>query len=768
MEFTKTLLAFGLAAAASASAAQYEAEDGTLTKDAAVASNTEASGGKYVKMNGGDITFPAVTVEKAGQYSVVVHYMNNYGGDKINYVGVGSTTSQVSFPVTDKGKFVDVETVLTLAAGANTIAITNSWGWIDVDYIEVKEFEAKAFTLCNAPVTKNATPSAIKLYNFLVNNFGKKTISGVMTGNMDAYTIGDATQHEDVQAVYKAGGKYPALIGADLMNATGANQDEGWFQQDTEKAIDIAKTTWKKGGIPAFTWHWRPGDEVEFYVKGAHDTYTEFDFSEAFIKGSTTWDTTSAAYKAIVGDIDHVSQIFLDLQKEGVAAIFRPLHESGGNWFWWSINTGKQFIALYQLLYERMVFKNGVNNLIWDFNPQDASKLSWTPGETYYDVLSVDIYNKANDHQSNSAAFIDFANKGGTNKIIALSENGPIPDVDNMYAENAPWSWWMPWYESWSAGFVSQTAESVWKKNLADERIITLDEMPGWDNYNEAASATKACPTSTENAKYGAGEATPEDYKNLMMAVTYTALNDSGANIELKKVPNLTGATTVSLKITNNGSGGADNGIWVGLAFVRNGMKDDAWTWEMSTSTGCWINDGASATCEFDITKYEDDDKVEHPIDLDNLFSVTLMVAAVGFEGTVIFDELVADNGKVISAFDKKTELFTAADQSKGHIAKIELVDETGAPAAIKPVVAKASASAKLGVSGKTVSLTTAKAGMVAVEVFGMNGKRVATLYKGNLAAGTSAFSLADMPKGRYIVRVKGAGIAATQPVLIK
>lgn len=768
MEFTKTLLAFGLAAAASASAAQYEAEDGTLTKDAAVASNTEASGGKYVKMNGGDITFPAVTVEKAGQYSVVVHYMNNYGGDKINYVGVGSTTSQVSFPVTDKGKFVDVETVLTLAAGANTIAITNSWGWIDVDYIEVKEFEAKAFTLCNAPVTKNATPSAIKLYNFLVNNFGKKTISGVMTGNMDAYTIGDATQHEDVQAVFKAGGKYPALIGADLMNATGANKDEGWFQQYTEKAIDIAKTTWKKGGIPAFTWHWRPGDEVEFYVKGAHDTYTEFDFSEAFIKGSTTWDTTSAAYKAIVGDIDHVSQIFLDLQKEGVAAIFRPLHESGGNWFWWSINTGKQFIALYQLLYERMVFKNGVNNLIWDFNPQDASKLSWTPGETYYDVLSVDIYNKANDHQSNSAAFIDFANKGGTNKIIALSENGPIPDVDNIYAENAPWSWWMPWYESWSAGFVSQTAESVWKKNLADERIITLDEMPGWDNYNEATSATKACPTSTENAKYGAGEATPEDYKNLMMAVTYTALNDSGANIELKKVPNLTGATTVSLKITNNGSGGADNGIWVGLAFVRNGMKDDAWTWEMSTSTGCWINDGASATCEFDITKYEDDDKVEHPIDLDNLFSVTLMVAAVGFEGTVIFDELVADNGKVISAFDKKTELFTAADQSKGHIAKIELVDETGAPAAIKPVVAKASASAKLGVSGKTVTLTTAKAGMVAVEVFGMNGKRVATLYKGNLAAGTSAFSLADMPKGRYIVRVKGAGIAATQPVLIK
>ncbi len=764
MKITKFAWMFGLAAVSSF-AAQYEAEDGTITKDAAVATSTAASGGKYVKMNGGDITFPTVTVDAAGQYTVVIHYMNNYGGDKINNVGVGSTSAQVSFPVTDKDKFVDVETVLALAAGANTIAITNSWGWIDVDYIDVKPYEAKAFDLCNAPVTANATPAAKKLYNFLVNNFGKKTISGVMTGNMDAYTMGDAAQHEDVQAVYKAGGKYPALIGADLMNATGANKDESWFQQYTEKAVDIAKTTWKKGGIPAFTWHWRPGDEVEFYVKGAHETYTEFDFTEAFLKGTTTWDTLSVAYKALVGDIDRISEIFLGLQTEGVAAIFRPLHESGGNWFWWSTHTGKQFAALYQLLYERMVFKNGVNNLIWDFNPQDASKISWTPGETYYDVLSVDIYNKANDHQSNSAAFIDFANKGGTNKLISLSENGPIPDVDKMYDEGAAWSWWMPWYESWGSAFVSQTAASVWQKNLADERIITLDEMPGWDNYNEAASATKVCPTSTENAKYGAGSGSSEDYKNMMMAVTYKTLGEDGANIELQKVPDLTGASTVSVKITNNGSGGADGGVWVGLAFVRNGMKDSLWTWEMSPSTGCWLNDGASSTCEFDITKYEDDAGVEHPTDLDNLFSVTLMVAAVGFSGTITFDDLVADNGKVISAFDKKTELFTTATQSKDFVSKIELVDENGNSDAIKTVAASA---AKFGIQGNTISLSTAKAGMVSVDVFGLNGKRVATLYKGNLAAGSYAFSLENMPKGSYIVRVKGAGIAATKPILVK
>ena len=770
MGFKKILLACGLSAACTAFAVQYEAESATISGDAALGTSTEASGGKYVKMNGGDITFSKVSVEKAGKYTIVIHYMNNYGGSKINNVEVGGASSAVTFDVTDKGKFVDVETVMNLAAGENTIAITNSWGWIDVDYIEIKDYEAKAFNLCNAPVTKTATPSAVKLYNFLVNNFGKKTISGVMTGNMDAYTVGDFTKHEDVQAVFQKSGKYPALVGSDLMNATGANKSESWFKDYTEKAVDIAKTTWKKGGIPAFTWHWRPGDEVEFYVKGAHDTYTEFDFTEAFVTGTTNWDTVSTAYKALVGDIDLVSKIFLDLQKEGVAAIFRPLHESGGNWFWWSTHTGKQFAALYQLLYERMVFKNGVNNLIWVFNPKDAATMSWTPGETYYDVLSVDIYNKANDHQSNSSAFIDLTNKAGTNKLISLSENGPIPDATKMYEDGATWSWWMPWYDSWSAGYISQTAADVWTKNMADERIITLDEMPGWDNYSEAATSTNVCPTSTEGTKFGAdtAKANPENV-DLVMGVTYKALNDSGANIEFKKIPDLTGAKSISVTIENKGSGGEMNGIWIGLAFVRDGSKDEAWTWEQSPSDGCWLNDGAKSTCEFDITTYKDDKGDEHPIDLDKLFSVTFILAgANGFEGTVLFDNMVTDNGIIINGFNKKTELFSAADQSKGHIASIELYNKDGTPAtaALKPV-AFATKSA-LRMNGTNIAFTTAKAAFASIDVFNMSGKRVATLHRGNLSAGEHSFSLQNLSKGQYIVRVKGAGFASSKPILVK
>ena len=126
MGFKKVLLACGLSVACSAFAAQYEAESATLSGDAAIGNSTAVSGGKYVKMNGGNITFSKVTAEKAGKYTIVIHYMNNYGGSKINNVEVGGASSAVTFDVTDKGKFVDVETVMNLAAGENTIAITNN------------------------------------------------------------------------------------------------------------------------------------------------------------------------------------------------------------------------------------------------------------------------------------------------------------------------------------------------------------------------------------------------------------------------------------------------------------------------------------------------------------------------------------------------------------------------------------------------------------------------------------------------------------------
>ena len=269
------------------------------------------------------------------------------------------------------------------------------------------------------------------------------------------------------------------------------------------------------------------------------------------------------------------------------------------------------------------MFTKGVKNLVWVFNPSSTSLTDWNPGETYYDVLSIDIYNDDNVHSSNSAAFDDFKTKWGLSKVLALSENGPIPDVNNMHTDEAVWSWWMPWYGTWSGKWPGQTKNEVWKSNMEDERIITLDKMPGWASYSEANSGTGTCQVAKATSTFnGDPEKAAGNKKEDKMVVTY-ALGKDGALINTTKLPDLTKAKTLSVDISVDGTGAAEGGVWIGLAFVRNGMADSAWTWEQSPSDGCWMEEnGGSKTCTFDITLYKDDAGTEHPIDLDNLFSL--------------------------------------------------------------------------------------------------------------------------------------------------
>ena len=481
-------------------ATKYEAESATVSSEAKIVNSSGVSGTGYASLQEGNISFTGVTVETAGKYTLTIHYQA--GDYKANYLKVnGATAGTIDFAATTG--WADVTTAVTLKAGTNTIAIEKYWGWIDVDYIDISAYESAPFKLSATPVTPNATESAVKLYNFLRENFGKKTISGIMTGDMNGFTLGaDFKTHDDVKYIYTRTGKHPALVGLDFLFATGPNASQGWNMEYTDKAISIAKSLWKAGGIPAFTWHWKdPLDKDDaFYIQGADNGqgYTTFDFATGFKPGTTEWDTESAAYKGIVADIDHIADYFLELQKEGVAGIFRPLHEAGGKWFWWSINSGDQFASLYRLVYDRMVKVKGVKNMIWVFNPEGSTVTSWNPGNEYYDVLSIDIYNNANDHSSNASSFDKFKNASNGTKILALSENGPIPDVNNMHTDEAVWSWWMPWYSTWNGTWPGQTKDAVWKSNMDDERVLSLEDMPGWDKYkpNQDTSTTRLAKAS--------------------------------------------------------------------------------------------------------------------------------------------------------------------------------------------------------------------------------------------------------------------------------
>lgn len=530
------LLAAALLMAVSApmAATTLEAESQTLGSGAVVRDSTGVSGNKYVNSNG--MTF-SVTVDSTGIYDFAIKmWVKQYDWFNSSIFINGSSSAVATF-LTNSPSLPFTPYTLSasakLTAGKNTIAVTG--GTANFDVLTLQRQPQAVFQLDAAPVTPNATVSAQKLKTFLTRNFGSKTIAGMMIGdnafnydygNMrlitkcvaaDSCKVADSLTtflgQEDIRLFKQRSGEHPALGGFDQLFATGGHSDEGWFRGYTDNNLRMAKQLWDLGGIPAFTWHWKVGKDTVFYVKnsgyknagcteGVQGTSADnscFNYTKAFVGATCSEpDTSSAQYKAIVSDLDKISVGFLRLQDSGVAAIWRPVHEAAGGWFWWGIGGSDCYKSLYRLVYDRMVRVNGVRNLIWVWNIERDPKIgydytalnpAWYPGDDVVDVIGVDIYNNASDLKSNIGSFSKMVTSMGTRKLLALTENGPIPDVDSMAIDGAVWSWWMPWYNTWGSGFLNQTPDAAWAKNLKDPRIISLGRMPGWATYS-----TKATP----------------------------------------------------------------------------------------------------------------------------------------------------------------------------------------------------------------------------------------------------------------------------------
>lgn len=477
---------FSFAVNVYADGVKKEAESGKYTK-CDIVSDNKFSGKKAVRMTDGEARLTlSLDMETKGKYAVYISG-EGIGGEKVVNCSVNGSNFQMRM---NQYKEYEVGTFI-FRSGTNEVVITPNWTWFNIDYIRVESKESSVtFDVAAAPVDKDATPAARELYAFLYDNFGEKTVSGIMLGDMSSYN-GNVLQHADVKAVYNASGEYPALIGIDFMNATGKSETSSWNKSYTRSSVNLAKDTYKRGGIPAFTWHWRdPSRKTDAFYS-----------SEATMKISSalnqdgTWNTSSSLYKYIIKDINAIADYFLELQRENMACIFRPLHEANGTWFWWGNNGAANFRKLFRLVYDQMVTVKGVHNVIWVWNA-DPNAMDWNPGDEYYDIVSADIYNESFDYSSNYIAFDKLKEQTAGKKIIALSENGPIPDIQQEIDDEAVWSWWMPWYQTWNGGFVDKTSREEWKKCMTDSHVITLGDMKGWNTLTDIRSFAPAASQS--------------------------------------------------------------------------------------------------------------------------------------------------------------------------------------------------------------------------------------------------------------------------------
>ncbi|MBR4346617.1 MAG: beta-mannosidase [Oscillospiraceae bacterium] len=461
---------FGANVTAASGVTVYEAEKAVLSGVETV-TDSAYSGGKYVRMEGkGSCTFK-VTVPAKGYYDLTFTSAG-LGGDKVNTVSVDGETAG---DLTSSGNKLTSSTVsgVYMGKGTHEVAVTPSWGWICLDRLEVKEadgVDASLYKVSSQLSDKNATERTKRLMKYLCDNYGKNVLSGQQCEGMDS---------PEYRAIKAATGKAPAIMGLDLMNYSGSRVARGSSGKSIEQALEFDSA----GGIVTMCWHWCAPSK---FIKKGNDSKGNPNWWGAFYTDNVEGlklskimaDPSSEDYRLLVEDIDRIAEQLKRLQDKDVPVLFRPLHEASGGWFWWGADGAEPYKKLWKLIYTRLTDYHGIHNLIWVWNAQSPE---WYPGDGYVDIIGEDIYPGAHQYSPQGSRFITAASAAGTRKIVTLSENGCLFDIDRAKEQGIMWSWFCVWGGEFavkgSSISTAFTDKKMWEKVYNHKNVITLDEV---------------------------------------------------------------------------------------------------------------------------------------------------------------------------------------------------------------------------------------------------------------------------------------------------
>ncbi len=288
----------------------------------------------------------------------------------------------------------------------------------------------------------------------------------------------------------KATGEKPGILGFDFSTTAGGILTE-YYGGDMQAKKSLMMCEMLEyvagGGIITFSAHWaNPSgnypDEDNLYRGVLGYDYTKAGFEKAFTDLLTDGTEYNDFFKAL---LDEETEFFLALQENGVPALWRPLHETNGNWFWFcttmaGITLDASYIKnIWYYVYDYFAEK-GVENLLWTYsmspsgnfeNTPGASSMSTLylyPGDEYCDIVGVDWYTEGDleimndsylhlvDHARKPGALTEFGASGD-----ALGEDGKADpekyssmnvyrDLLELKNEGYSFAYLMTWGGSWS------------------------------------------------------------------------------------------------------------------------------------------------------------------------------------------------------------------------------------------------------------------------------------------------------------------------------
>ncbi|MCM1275657.1 MAG: glycoside hydrolase family 26 protein [Lachnospiraceae bacterium] len=280
------------------------------------------------------------------------------------------------------------------------------------------------------------------MYDYICENFGTYMLSC----QQESTWMG--TPEYEMNHIEEVTGKLPAMRGLDYMN------DD--FKGVNERAVEW----WEKGGLVTICWH--TGINGKGYQEALND---KPDFDKLLTEGTPE-------YNAMIENWDKAAKALQELRDKGIPVLWRPFHEFDGQWFWWGKGGSKNFIKLWQMMYDRFTNEFGLTNLIWVLGYSGDVKSGWYVGDDYCDIIGSDTY----DNSTNAKAWKRLETVTDSGKPLAFHECGNLPRVSRFESDGCVWSWFMVWHTDHIMGNNTANLKEVYNSDL----VITLDELPSF------------------------------------------------------------------------------------------------------------------------------------------------------------------------------------------------------------------------------------------------------------------------------------------------
>lgn len=315
----------------------------------------------------------------------------------------------------------------------------------ETDFDTLKKSLSEREVDLSQPVSLNArnNPETMKVWNFLKECYGKKTIIGQQ--QMDHRGVFEDKVYYDVTE------DIPAIKGYDFIFIT--SPGETINRGDIDAALKWAT---QSNGLVTFTWHWNVPRDIDDPKSGVAFYGPEYSESDEKVRNFDPLKATTPGtkeYEVAVHDMDLAASFLQELEAAGVTVLWRPFHEASGSWFWWGIQPGDReaikagtyetYQRLWYMMYDRFENYHKLSNLIWIWNGQ--SKFCNVDPNTY-DIAGTDVYPSSEDHSPQTKKYEELKEITYDGKMLALTECGYILDPQQCVDEGIMWLYFLPWY----------------------------------------------------------------------------------------------------------------------------------------------------------------------------------------------------------------------------------------------------------------------------------------------------------------------------------